>query len=204
MARQYVIQPGGPTYDLSRIDFEALRKQFEEGRKRTAAEKLRGRLNAQITEMVRRNHSRVDYQQEFQQLIDEYNQGAMNIETFFNDLVDLARGSVRRSSGTSRRASARRADALRHPHPPRPAPDRGAGAAGQADRAGAAGKAQGGAAGAGLAQAAAGPCRREVSHRAGTGPPAGALYANLYQEKCASVYTHIYDSYYGGGQSLYG
>ena len=28
--------------------------------------------------------------------------------------------------------------------------------------------------------------------------------ANLYQEKCASVYTHIYDSYYGGGQSLYG
>jgi type I restriction enzyme R subunit len=27
--------------------------------------------------------------------------------------------------------------------------------------------------------------------------------APLYQEKCQAVYTHIYDAYYGGGQSLY-
>lgn len=90
VARRYVIT-GGPLRDLSQLDFDRLRQQFEQGRKRLAAEKLRGALNAQIERLVRRNRSRIDYQQEFQQLIDEYNQGAMNVETFFNDLVDLAR-----------------------------------------------------------------------------------------------------------------
>jgi glycolate oxidase iron-sulfur subunit len=27
--------------------------------------------------------------------------------------------------------------------------------------------------------------------------------AAVYQEKCQAVYTHVYDAYYGGGQSLY-
>ena len=25
----------------------------------------------------------------------------------------------------------------------------------------------------------------------------------VYQEKCQAVYTHVYDAYYGGGQSVY-
>jgi type I restriction enzyme R subunit len=36
------------------------------------------------------NRSRMDFMEKFQQLIDEYNSGAINIEMFFNSLVEFA------------------------------------------------------------------------------------------------------------------
>lgn len=89
VARQYVIREG-PRYDLSKVDFDALAKQFTQGKQRTAAERLRGILNVSLRALIRRNRSRMDFQAEFQQLIDEYNAGNSNIETYFRDLVDLA------------------------------------------------------------------------------------------------------------------
>jgi type I restriction enzyme R subunit len=76
--------------DLSRVDFEALRKRFEEGRKSTEAEKLRGRVNSKLKGMVRLNKSRSDYQERLQRLIDEYNSGSLNINTYFEALVKMA------------------------------------------------------------------------------------------------------------------
>ena len=90
-AREYVFREPSPRYDLSQVDFDALRERFEEGRKRTEAEKLRGTVNARLQRMVRRNRSRVDYQDEFQRLIDAYNAGTLDTELFFNQLVDFAR-----------------------------------------------------------------------------------------------------------------
>jgi type I restriction enzyme R subunit len=89
-AREYVIRDQAAAYDLSKIDFDALKEQFEQGRRRTEAEKLRGTVNAKLRRMLRRNQSRIDYQDEFQRLIDEYNQGSFNVETFFEQLVDFA------------------------------------------------------------------------------------------------------------------
>jgi type I restriction enzyme R subunit len=89
-AREYVIREPPAAYDLSQVDFEALKEQFERGRKRTQAERLRGRLNAKLGHMVRRNRCRIDYYDEFQRLIDEYNGGSLNVETFFEQLVDFA------------------------------------------------------------------------------------------------------------------
>jgi type I restriction enzyme R subunit len=89
----YVIREptSGDTYlDLSKIDFEALKKQFEKGRKHIEAEKLRGRINAKLLRMVRLNKSRMDYYQKFQELIDEYNSGARNVDSFFAALITLA------------------------------------------------------------------------------------------------------------------
>ncbi len=59
-------------------------------RRRTEAEKLRGTINAKLQRLIRRNRSRVNYQQEFQRLIDAYNAGSSNTEAFFDQLVDLA------------------------------------------------------------------------------------------------------------------
>jgi type I restriction enzyme R subunit len=39
--------------DLSKIDFEALQSKFADGRKRTAAEKLRGLITRKLKSMVK-------------------------------------------------------------------------------------------------------------------------------------------------------
>jgi len=89
-AKGYVIHDGGVFYDLSKIDFEALKQQFERGRRRTEAEKLRGTINAKLRRMVRLNRSRLNYLEEFQGLIDEYNAGSRNVEEFFDKLIEFA------------------------------------------------------------------------------------------------------------------
>jgi hypothetical protein len=80
----YVIKPAATTanyIDLSQIDFEALRAKFGKGNKTTEAQKLRGTIAQKLTRMVRLNRTRIDFLQEFQKMIDEYNSGASNIET---------------------------------------------------------------------------------------------------------------------------
>jgi len=81
---------GGKYLDLSKIDFDALKRQFEKSRKRMEAEKLRGLLNAKLSQMVRLNRSRMDYYLKFRQLIDEYNSGAKNVDAFYAELLSLA------------------------------------------------------------------------------------------------------------------
>ena len=77
-------------FDLSRIDFDALRKQFEEGRKHTAAQKLRGRLNAQLGRMLRLNKTRSELVRRFQELVDAYNNGRTGVDEFFERLLAFA------------------------------------------------------------------------------------------------------------------
>jgi type I restriction enzyme R subunit len=89
-ARPYAIRESGVLYDLSQIDFEALKQQFEQGRKRTEAERLRGTINAKLRRLVRLNRSRMNYLEEFQRLIDEYNTGSRNVEDFFDALIEFA------------------------------------------------------------------------------------------------------------------
>ncbi len=91
----YVIHETSKKYglvDLSLIDFEALKAEFERGHKRIETEKLRGTINQKLVQMVRLNKSRVNYLEKFQKLIDEYNSGSYNVETFFSKLVEFAKG----------------------------------------------------------------------------------------------------------------
>jgi type I restriction enzyme R subunit len=76
--------------DLSRIDFEALRKRFEQGRKHTEAERLRSRVNSKLRQMVRLNKTRTEYQERLQRLIEEYNAGSLNIDLYFKALIKMA------------------------------------------------------------------------------------------------------------------
>jgi type I restriction enzyme R subunit len=79
------------TVDLSNIDFEALKQKFEKSRKRIEAERLRGLINSKLAKMVRWNKSRMDYLERFQQMIDEYNAGSMNVDEFFRQLTEFAK-----------------------------------------------------------------------------------------------------------------
>ena len=80
---------GDHRVDLSQLDFDALRLRFQEGRKRTEAEKLRGAINARIIRMVQLNKTRMDYLERFQRLVDEYNAGSIDIDRFFEELLGV-------------------------------------------------------------------------------------------------------------------
>jgi type I restriction enzyme R subunit len=93
-ARKYVIRAVADRdryIDLSKIDFEALAKEFEKGRKRTEAEILKNAINEKLTALIRRNKTRLSFQEKFQQLIDEYNTGSQNVDEFFKQLMAFAK-----------------------------------------------------------------------------------------------------------------
>lgn len=78
---------GDHIIDLSQIDFDVLRKKFLEGRKNTQIARIKAAIESKLDSMVRFNRSRIDFLEKFQQLIEEYNSGAVNIELFFDRLL---------------------------------------------------------------------------------------------------------------------
>jgi type I restriction enzyme R subunit len=86
----YTIEELSEPIDLSKIDFDALKKRFEQSRKYIEIEKLRGMINGKLLRMVRLNKARMDYYEQFLRLIDEYNSGATNADAFFAQLVSFA------------------------------------------------------------------------------------------------------------------
>jgi type I restriction enzyme R subunit len=92
-ADPYVIKhpAGSHLVDLSLIDFDALKQQFERGRKRIEIEKLRGSINAKLQRLVRLNRMRMDFYEQFQRMIEEYNSGSANEDAFFAQLVAFSR-----------------------------------------------------------------------------------------------------------------
>jgi type I restriction enzyme R subunit len=90
----YVIRPSATAQnyiDLSEIDFEALRERFEKGRKPIEVQKLRGQIAQKLVQMVRLNRTRMNFLEEFQKMIDEYNSGASNLETLFDRLMSFTK-----------------------------------------------------------------------------------------------------------------
>ncbi len=90
----YVIRESGDEHlvDLSKIDFKTLKKKFDEGQKRIEIERLRGAINGKLGRMVRFNRTRLNFYEQFQQLIADYNAGASTDEAFFAQLINFAQG----------------------------------------------------------------------------------------------------------------
>ena len=78
--------------DLSHIDFEALRKFFDDTEnKNIAAESLSAELEDKIKEMVQKNKLRKRFLDRLNSLIQEYNTGSRDLDAFFEELVVLAK-----------------------------------------------------------------------------------------------------------------
>ena len=89
---KYAIKSDGShVLDMSKVDFDALKKLFEKSRKHIEVDRLRGQISAQLQAMLRRNKSRLDYAAKFEQLIADYNAGGKDIDTFFVELISFAR-----------------------------------------------------------------------------------------------------------------
>jgi len=89
-AEGYVIDARKPI-DLGQIDFDKLRKLFDKNRKRITTEQLKGSIENKLNQMIAINRTRIDFQEKFQKMIDEYNSGAYNIEVFFEKLIRFAK-----------------------------------------------------------------------------------------------------------------
>ena len=77
--------------DLSQIDFAELQRKFEQGKKATETEKLKGQIEKKLAVMVRENKGRLDFLEKFQKLIEAYNASSHNLEAFFKELMAFAR-----------------------------------------------------------------------------------------------------------------
>jgi type I restriction enzyme R subunit len=189
--------------DLSKIDFEALRKKFDKEGKHIQTERLRGAIGSKLTNMVRLNKARVNYLDQFQKLIDEYNSGAINIEIFFTQLVDFARNlNAEEKRGISENLSEEELamlDMLSKPSLNK--------AEKQEVKL--------------ASKKLLNVLKQEklvLDWRKKQQTRADVLFTietvldemlprtytpEIYKEKCTTVYQHVYDSYYGAGKSIY-
>lgn len=80
-------------YDISQIDFEKLKKEFERSpRKNTTVQSLKDAIQKKLEMMLRQNPLRTDFQKHYEQLVSDYNseKDAVNIERTFAALLVLA------------------------------------------------------------------------------------------------------------------
>ncbi len=90
----YIINSGENYFDselidLNQIDFEQLAEKFNTEHKRTEAEKLKGVINRKIKEMVQLNSTRIDLQEKFEQMIEEYNAGHISDDRLLEEILDF-------------------------------------------------------------------------------------------------------------------
>src|SRR5439155_8790099 len=76
------------TLDLSKIDFESLAKRFLERKpKRVEVERLKAAVRVMLERLIRLNRTRLNFQEQFEQLIESYNNGSRNIEEMLEQLL---------------------------------------------------------------------------------------------------------------------
>jgi type I restriction enzyme R subunit len=76
-------------FDLAAVDWDHVQEAFQQGRPRTAAQRLRSLLSAKLAALVRLNPARVDLVERFEKLVADYNAGSVNTEAFFQQLMEF-------------------------------------------------------------------------------------------------------------------
>jgi type I restriction enzyme R subunit len=203
-AEGYVIHEAPRLVDLSKIDFDALQKRFAKGRKRIEAERLRTALSVKLAEMILRNKTRMDFVEKFQEMIDEYNSGAINVEVFFARLVEFTHELNEEDQRTIAEQLSEEELAI-FDLLTKPAMSMTKKETEQVKK---------------VARELLATLKREklvLDWRAKQQARAGVQLAiqdtleelppayspGVYGEKCELIYHHVYDSYFGSGQSVY-
>ncbi|MBK5931955.1 DEAD/DEAH box helicase [Halochromatium salexigens] len=80
------------TYDISRIDFERLKQEFERSpRKQTTVQNLKSAVEQRLKRLLQQNPLRTDFQQHYEQIVTDYNRekDRLSIEQTFEALLRL-------------------------------------------------------------------------------------------------------------------
>jgi type I restriction enzyme, R subunit len=88
----YRIVQSGKTWDLSKIDFEQLKEDFQHSTyKNIEIANLRGFIQHKLDQMLKQNATRTDFAQRLQGIIDAYNAGSSSADNYFDDLVKFTK-----------------------------------------------------------------------------------------------------------------
>jgi type I restriction enzyme R subunit len=74
-------------FDISKMDFDKLKEDFEKGMKGISLDKLKEAIEERLAKMLQMNSTRFDFEEKFRILIHSYNNGSKNIEEVFDELV---------------------------------------------------------------------------------------------------------------------
>jgi len=84
-------EQGPPALDLSKINFEALASRFKQSKhKNTDLEVLKAAIRAKLEQMIKLNSTRADFAEKFEELIERYNAGSATIEALYAELLNLS------------------------------------------------------------------------------------------------------------------
>ena len=88
---QYQIVQRGKAWDLSKVNVEKLREEFQQAPfKNIEIADLQAFLQRKLTEMLAQNSTRGDFIQRLQKVIDTYNSGATATENYYEELTAFA------------------------------------------------------------------------------------------------------------------
>ncbi|MDZ4344604.1 MAG: DUF3387 domain-containing protein, partial [Candidatus Binatia bacterium] len=89
---EWRIVQSGKTWDLSKIDFEKLKEEFQLATyKNIEIADLRAFIQHKLDQMMKQNATRTDFAQRLQGIIDAYNAGSSSADNYFDDLVKFTK-----------------------------------------------------------------------------------------------------------------
>ena len=194
---QTIRDAGPPALDLSQINVAALAARFQATKhKHTELEALKAAISARLDALVRLNHTRADFAGQFEALIASYNAGSRSIEQLFEELLSLSH-SLDEEAARHVRENLSEEELAIFDILTRPAPALSAAERAEVKKVTRALLAR-------LKALLVLNWRQKAAARAGVrmaiedlldaGLP--SVYAReMYQQKCAAVFTHVYESY---------
>lgn len=90
---EYKIVQKGRIWDLSNLNFEKLKEEFAEAQyKNIEIAEIKAFIEQKLRSMMQANHTRTEFSERLQQIVDRYNSGASSTENYFEDLMKFAEG----------------------------------------------------------------------------------------------------------------
>ena len=83
-------EDGSHIYDLSQVDFDALKKKYEKGRKRIEIDRFKSMIEKKLDSLIAKNKSRMDFHKRYKEMIEEYLSGSANLDELFENLVNFS------------------------------------------------------------------------------------------------------------------
>ena len=77
--------------DLSQMDMDQLQERFRTQHKQIEVERLRGAITRKLSDIIPLNRTRMDFQERFEKIIAKYNAGTGSVDVCFEQLIALVR-----------------------------------------------------------------------------------------------------------------
>ncbi|MDO6746705.1 type I restriction endonuclease subunit R [Gilvimarinus sp. 1_MG-2023] len=90
---EYKIVQKGKSWDLSKLNFDKLKEEFAEAQyKNIEIAELKAFIEQKLRQMLEANHTRTDFAEKLQEIVDKYNAGGSSTENYFEELMTFAEG----------------------------------------------------------------------------------------------------------------